>query len=178
MSALRDSAVNTPTGATEDRIRALADAPERAYGARVEILLLGPVEVMRDGTHLALGGPKQRTVLALLAAHAGRVVSTDSLLEGLWGESPTPGARSTLQTYVSNLRAELGDVIVREGGGYRLDIDSGLVDKRRFEEAVAAALPLVEPSPVEAADTLRSALALWRGHPFADVAESFCGGVG
>jgi WD40 repeat protein/class 3 adenylate cyclase len=112
-------------------------------------------------------------VLALLAAHAGSVVSTDSLLEGLWGESPTPGARSTLQTYVSNLRMELGDVIVREGGGYRLDIDSGLVDKRRFEEAVAAAMPLVEPNPVEAADTLRSALALWRGHPFADVAESF-----
>ncbi len=151
----------------------LGDASQGAYGARVEIRLLGPVEAVRDGARLTLGGPKQRTVLALLAAHAGNVVSTDSLLEGLWGESPTPGARSTLQTYVSNLRTELGDVIVREGGGYRLDIDSGLVDKRRFEEAVAAALPLVEPSPVEAADTLRSALALWRGHPFADVAASF-----
>ena len=164
--------MTTPAGAT-DRSRVLGDAPEGAYGARVEILLLGPVEVLRDGAHLALGGPKQRTVLALLAAHAGSVVSTDSLLEGVWGESPTPGARSTLQTYVSNLRTELGNVIVREGGGYRLDIESGLVDKRRFEEAVAAALPLVEPNPVEAADTLRSALALWRGHPFADVAESF-----
>jgi WD40 repeat protein/DNA-binding SARP family transcriptional activator len=164
--------MTTVAGAT-DRSRVLGNAPEGAYGARVEILLLGPVEVLRDGAHLALGGPKQRTVLALLASHAGSVVSTDSLLEGVWGESPTPGARSTLQTYVSNLRTGLGDVIVREGGGYRLDIDSGLVDKRRFEEAVATALPLVERSPVEAADTLRSALALWRGHPFADVAESF-----
>lgn len=139
----------------------------------VNVHVLGSLEVLSDGADVRLGGPKQRTVLALLVAEVGKPVSVDALIDGVWGDEPTTGARSTLQTYVSNLRAELGDVIVREGGGYRLDIDSGLVDKRRFEEAVATALPLVERSPVEAADTLRSALALWRGHPFADVAESF-----
>jgi DNA-binding NarL/FixJ family response regulator len=94
-----------------DRARVLASTTESAYGARVEILVLGPVAVLRDGADVRLGGPKQRTVLALLAAHADSVVSTDSLLEGLWGESPTPGARSTLQTYVSNLRTELPEVV-------------------------------------------------------------------
>src|SRR5262245_4467889 len=163
------SAMATPVERDEP-IRVLSRAVEAAYGRPVEILLLGPVAVRRKGADVRLGGPKQRTVLALLAAHAGSVVSTDALLDGLWGESPTAGARSTLQTYVSNLRAELGDVIVRDGGGYRLEVDPEDGDARRFESAVSEAMRLVEPSPVEAADTLRSALALWRGHAFDDIA--------
>jgi len=120
-----------------------------------------------------LGGPKQRTVLALLVAEVGTVVSVDALIDGVWGEEPTPGVRSTLQTYISNLRTALGDVIVRDGGGYRLEANPQRVDAVQFEQAVAGATNLVDTNPAEAAQRLRSALALWRGHPYADVSGSF-----
>src|SRR4029450_8079883 len=86
----------------------------------VNVLVLGPLEVMNNGVDVRLGGPKQRTVLALLAAEGGKPVSVDTLIDGVWGDEPTAGARSTLQTYVSNLRAAIGDVIVRADGRYRL----------------------------------------------------------
>jgi serine/threonine protein kinase/DNA-binding SARP family transcriptional activator/WD40 repeat protein len=144
-----------------------------AYGADMQIRVLGPVEVESGGVDLRLGGPKQRTILALLVAQVGKVVSVDALIDGLWGEEPTAGARSTLQTYISNLRTLLGDVIVREGGGYRLLVDAAGVDAVRFEEAVGEATVLVDTRPAEAAQRLSAALAFWRGHPYADVQGSF-----
>jgi WD40 repeat protein/serine/threonine protein kinase/DNA-binding SARP family transcriptional activator len=151
----------------------LVGGNEQTYGVDVHIRVLGPIEVASDGVEVRLGGPKQRTTLALLVAEVGKVVSVDALIDGLWGDEPTPGARSTLQTYVSNLRTELGEVIVREGGGYRLDVDPQQVDAVQFEEAVARASELLEEHPAEAAQRLRAALATWRGHPYADVAGSF-----
>ena len=142
------------------------------YRAHVHIRVLGPVEAVGSDGHVALGGPKQRTAFALLAAEAGKVVSADALIEGLWGDEPAPRARSTLYTYISNLRHELGDVIVREGHGYRLDVDPRDVDAVEFEQAVARAAEIVETAPAEASQELRAALALWRGHPYADVADS------
>jgi len=144
-----------------------------AYGAGMQIRVLGPVEVESGGVDIRLGGPKQRTILALLVVQVGKVVSVDALIDGLWGEDPTAGARSTLQTYVSNLRALLGDVIVREGGGYRLLADPAGVDAVRFEQAVVEATTLAGTRPAEAAQRLSAALALWRGHPYADVHGSF-----
>ncbi|TML83337.1 MAG: hypothetical protein E6G09_08780, partial [Actinobacteria bacterium] len=139
----------------------------------VEIRVLGPLEVASDGADVHLGGRKQRTVLALLAAEVGKPVTVDALIDGVWGEEPTPGARSTLQTYVSNLRAVIGDIIVRDDGGYRLATDPRHVDAVRFEQAVSRAADLVETDPAEASQRLRAALALWRGNPYANVAGSF-----
>ncbi|TML18055.1 MAG: hypothetical protein E6G32_15100, partial [Actinobacteria bacterium] len=94
---------------------ALGTRHERSYvEADVEIRVLGPLEVTSAGADVHLGGRKQRTVLALLAAELGKPVTVDALIDGVWGEERTPGARSTLQTYVSNLRAVIGDIIVRE----------------------------------------------------------------
>jgi DNA-binding SARP family transcriptional activator len=93
----------------QPRTGRLVGGNEQAYGVGVNVRVLGPVEVVADGVEVRLGGPKQRTTLALLVADVGKVVSVDALIDGLWGDEPTPGARSTLQTYVSNLRAELGD---------------------------------------------------------------------
>ena len=153
---------------------ALGTRSERSYvQADVEIRVLGPLEAASDGADIPLGGRKQRTVLALLAAEVGKPVTVDALIDGVWGEEPTPGARSTLQTYVSNLRAAIGDIIVREDGGYRLATDPGQVDAVQFEQAVARAADLVETDPAEASQRLRAALALWRGNPYADVAGSF-----
>jgi WD40 repeat protein/DNA-binding SARP family transcriptional activator len=139
----------------------------------LNIHVLGPLEVLSDGVDVRLGGPKQRTVLALLVAEVGKPVSVDALIDGVWGEEPTTGARSTLQTYVSNLRAAIGDVIVRDDGGYRLVADLENVDAVEFERAVEHASGLVGSAPAEAAQRLRAALALWRGHPYADVPGSF-----
>jgi DNA-binding SARP family transcriptional activator len=94
-------------------VQPLSTGDEAGYGPHVHMRVLGPVEVESDGLDVRLGGPKQRTILGLLVAEVGKVVSVDALIDGLWGDDPTPGARSTLQTYVSNLRTALGDVIVR-----------------------------------------------------------------
>ena len=139
----------------------------------LKVRVLGQLEVLSDDGSVRLGGPKQRTVLALLAAEVGKPVSVDTLIDGVWGGEPTAGARSTLQTYVSNLRAAIGDVIVRDDGGYRLAADPAEVDAVEFERTVEHAAALVETDPVEAAQLLRAALALWRGHPYADVPGCF-----
>jgi WD40 repeat protein/DNA-binding SARP family transcriptional activator len=163
MSAVR---LRSPTG-----LGAPGDASYRP--SNVNVRVLGPVEVLSDGVVVRLGGPKQRTVLALLAVEVGTPVSVETLIDGVWGDEPTAGARSTLQTYVSNLRSALGDVIVRDDGGYRLVADPECVDAVEFERAVDEASGLVEAAPAEAAQRLRAALALWRGHPYADVSDPF-----
>jgi WD40 repeat protein/DNA-binding SARP family transcriptional activator len=147
---------------------------EASYrGSTLKVRVLGPLEVLSNGAGVRLGGPKQRTVLALLAAEVGKPVSVDTLVDGVWGDEPTGGARSTLQTYVSNLRAAIGDVIVRDDGGYRLAADPAEVDAVEFERMVEHAVAFVEADPVEAAQLLRAALALWRGHPYGDVPGCF-----
>ncbi len=150
---------------------------ERAVGAdlrehRLQLRVLGPLEALSDGVALTLGGRKERTALALLAADVGKVVATDDLIDGIWGDEPTAAARSTLHTYISNLRSRVGDVIVRDGGGYRLEIEPDQVDAFVFEHAVSNARELAEADQAQAAQTLRQALALWRGRPYADVAGS------
>ena len=161
---------------TQLRPRAALGTPGETAAYRrseLKVRVLGPLGVLIDGVDVRLGGPKQRAVLALLAAEVGKPVSVDTLIDGVWGDEPTAGARSTLQTYVSNLRAAIGDVIVRDDGGYRLAADPVEVDAIEFERTVEHAATLVETDPVEAAQLLRAALAIWRGHPYADVPGCF-----
>ncbi len=143
-----------------------------AYARGVQIGVLGTLEAHTDGVSVRLGGPKQRTVLAILVAEGGRSVPIDRLVDLVWGEEPPTGARSTLHTYISNLRAALGDVVVRDGGGYRLDLPREAVDAFRFEDDVARARETRDSQPLEAAQRLREALKLWRGRPYADVSDS------
>src|SRR5262249_5381435 len=83
--------------------------------------------------------------------------SVDKLIDGVWGDEPTAGARSTLQTYVSNLRAAIGDVIVRDDGGYRLAADPEQVDAVEFQPVVDEAAALAGTRPAAAARRPRSA---------------------
>ncbi|RLE12060.1 MAG: hypothetical protein DRJ28_09685, partial [Actinobacteria bacterium] len=129
--------------------------------------VLGPVEVSEARRPLSVGGPKQRTVLALLIARAGSAVSTDALVDGVYGDESPDGARRSIQTYVSNLRGELGNVIEATGSGYVLGADRSEIDALRFEDAVSEAAGVDDPE--SASEVLREALALWRGHPYADV---------
>ena len=84
----------------------------------------------------------------------------------------SPSSRATLYTYVSNLRHVLGDVVVRQGHGYLLDCASATVDVRLFEDAYRGAVGLEDADLV--GSTLREALFLWRGRPYADIEAHGC----
>ncbi|MGH8924789.1 MAG: BTAD domain-containing putative transcriptional regulator [Acidimicrobiia bacterium] len=131
--------------------------------------VLGPLTVTEGTTALHIGGPKQRTVLAMLIAHADDPVSADSIIEAVWGEDAAPNARRIVQTYVATLRGELGDTIVKSGSGWRLDADRDAIDSSAFEDLYRPARDVVETNPQRASVALREALAMWRGHPYADV---------
>jgi DNA-binding SARP family transcriptional activator/serine/threonine protein kinase/WD40 repeat protein len=135
----------------------------------MEVRVLGTLEATRDGIPLRLGGPKQRAVLALLTVAPGRRVHVDQLIDGVYGDDASTGARRTIQTYVSNLRRDLGDVLHGSGDGYVLDLAPSAIDAGRFEAAYQAALQEIEQEPQRAAARLVEALALWRGRPYADV---------
>ena len=120
--------------------------------------ILGPLQARRDdGTLVALGGPRQRAVLARLLVDAGRVVSADRLIEDVWEGRPPPMAAKTLQKYVSELRKALPSPVLRTvGGGYVADVDDDALDARRFERLIAGR-------------RFAAALALWRGDVLADL---------
>jgi YVTN family beta-propeller protein len=138
----------------------------------VEIRILGPLEVVEDGRPVLLGAPKVRALLAVLVLHRGEVISTDRLIDALWGEHASPTATKTVQVYVSNLRKALGDgVLVTEGRGYMLQTEPGQVDVDRFEALVAQGRrELEQGDELTAAAVLREALGVWRGPALADFA--------
>ena len=135
--------------------------------------ILGPFVVADDDGHeFVLGGRKLRSVLAILLLHHGEVVSSDRLIDLLWGEEPPRSATKTVQVYVFNLRKVLGDgVLLTRDRGYLLDSEQEAVDAHRFESLVARARgELGAGDPGAAVKTLHEALALWRGDPLADLA--------
>ena len=140
--------------------------------SRLEFRVLGPIEALDDGRPIALGGSRQRALLALLLLHPNEAVSSDRLIDDLWGESPPGTPAKTLQVSVSRLRKALGDdVIVTRDHGYELRLDQDRLDSRRFEGLVAnGGAELGAGRPREAAARLGEALVLWRGPPLADVA--------
>jgi len=138
----------------------------------VEIRILGPLEVVEDGRPVVVAAPKVRALLAVLLLHRGAVVSTDRLIDALWGERASPTAAKTVQVYVSNLRKALADgLVVTEGHGYVLQAEPGQIDVDRFEALVARGRGALEQGDaLTAAAVLREALAVWRGPALADFA--------
>jgi DNA-binding SARP family transcriptional activator len=135
----------------------------------MEYRVLGALEVVADGRPVELGGSKQRSVLAMLVLRAGNVVSTDALIDGLWGESPPATAAKSHQVYVSRLRKALGeDTIVTRAPGYLLAATADQTDIGRFERLVDDAR---NEAPDAAAAKLKDALQLWRGGAPADVSD-------
>src|SRR3954469_5546898 len=134
----------------------------------MDFQLLGPLEVAGDEGSLTLGGIKQRSLLAMLLLHANQVVSTDRLIDALWGASPPFTCGKSIQVYVSRLRKAIGDNrLVTHAPGYVLYVDPAELDLARFEQLVAEAR---RASPQTASGKLREALALWRGPPLGDLA--------
>src|SRR5512144_272276 len=141
---------------------------------RMELRILSPVAaVTEDGRPLTLGAAQQRAVMALLALEAGRAVSRAALVDGIWGDDPPDSAANTLQVYVSQLRKALGREVIRTvGTGYALNAVAVTLDRDRFADLAAeGSRQLARGEQQAAVETLRAALALWRGPALADVAE-------
>jgi DNA-binding SARP family transcriptional activator len=134
----------------------------------MDFRLLGPLEVAEQDRLVALGGPKQRSLLAILLLHANQVVSTDRLIDDLWTDAPPTTAAKSIQVYVSRLRKQIGEGrLVTRTPGYLLHVERSELDLARFEQFTRQAS---KSDPRSAAQTLRQALALWRGPALADIA--------
>jgi DNA-binding SARP family transcriptional activator len=121
--------------------------------------------VSDDGLPIAIGGQKQRALLALLLLNANEVVSRDRLIDELWEEDPPETARTALQVHISQLRKAVGrERILTQAPGYRAVVGPGELDLERFEQLVADDADEAE---------LREALALWRGAPLAELGDGF-----
>ena len=143
-------------------------APEDA----IEFRILGPLEASRRGQPLELGVGKQRALLVLLLLRAGEVVSTDRLIDALWGERPPPSALNSVHIYVSQLRKALGNGrLETHGRGYLLALEPEQLDLGRFDRLLGDGRDLLASGEADrAAEALRGALRLWRGPPLSDVA--------
>jgi DNA-binding SARP family transcriptional activator/streptogramin lyase len=145
----------------------------------LEFRVLGPLQVSKNGRLLPLGGRQQRAVLAILLLQANQVVSTNALINALWGERAPESAANTIQGYVSRLRKLLssgdGEAVVFRPPGYVLEVEAEQVDSYRFERLVRDAAQLRASDNLEPARALLDdALALWRGEALADLAlDSF-----
>lgn len=138
-----------------------------------EFRILGHLEARENGRSLVIGTGKQRALLALLLLDAGDVVSTDRLIDALWGERPPASALNSVHIYVSQLRKVLGEgCLMTRGHGYLLALEPEQVDLGRFERMLGEGRELLAGGEAKrASDALRSALALWRGPPLADLAS-------
>ncbi|TDK92345.1 BTAD domain-containing putative transcriptional regulator [Mycolicibacterium mucogenicum] len=154
--------------------------------------LSGAVAARVDGTPAALGGPKQRCVLAVLLANHGTVVSIDRLIDAVWGDEPPPKALASVRSYVANLRrvldpgadvgpdqtaaARRGDAqrqrLASHPHGYQLNLLGGdTIDLVSFESLVSKGrTALIRHSAGAAVEMLTEALALWHGDPFGEFA--------
>ncbi|WP_046263246.1 BTAD domain-containing putative transcriptional regulator [Streptomyces sp. WM6386] len=137
--------------------------------------LLGSVRAYGGDGSVDIGGARLRMLLARLALEAGRPVSVDSLVDGLWGEQPPADAANALQALVSRLRKALRGTgtVDAVAGGYRLSVQEEDVDTYRFENLAGRGRhALAAGRTEEAARTLTAALDLWRGAALADVLEA------
>ncbi|MEX1660023.1 AfsR/SARP family transcriptional regulator [Streptomyces pseudovenezuelae] len=156
----------------------------------MQIDVLGILDVRENGVSITPTAPKPRQVLALLALHADQVVPVYALTEELWAGQPPRSARTTLQTYVLQLRdlitvalegeacaesestpcRSAKDVLVTAPGGYMLVSGGGASDVRQFERLTATGCRAMDAGDFkEASRLLRDALDLWSGPAFADI---------
>ena len=165
----------------------------------MRIGLLGPLDVADDaGRPVEVGGARLRTLLILLTLEAGRVVSAERLVDGVWGDDPPSGAPNALQSLISRLRRTVpGLVVESHTAGYRLvlgrrtapgapnggaaananaadaaTVGTDSVDVVEFDRLAARGQALLADEPAQAEEALTAALRLWRGQPLADVAEA------
>lgn len=142
----------------------------------VSFVALGRLAVTENGRDVSVGGPRQRRLLAALLIHRNTVVSADRLTEVVFDGAPTPGAATTLRSYVARIRKAVdadgaASAVVTRAPGYLLRVPDDRFDVARFEALLADARAALVADAPGAAALLRQALALWRGDPYAEFAD-------
>jgi len=140
----------------------------------MEFRTLGPLCAVVSGRVVSIGSARQRAVLAVLLLSANRPVSAARLIDAVWGEQPADSAQNLLRTYVWRLRGLLTEDgerrLVTDPAGYLIKVGPGELDAAEFERLLGEGRALLARGEAStAASSLRAALALWRGEPFADV---------
>ena len=145
----------------------------------MEFRILGPLEVLDEERRVAVRGAKQKALLALLVIHTNETLSTERLIDELWGERPPATAAKTVQVHISRLRRALerpgagdGDLVVTRKHGYELRVNSESVDSLRFARLIAEARGELAAGRFERVTSLlEAAMSLWRGPPLAEFAS-------
>ena len=152
--------------------------PEPAAVARLEIRVLGPVEIAWDGRPVDIGGAKARALVARLLIDRHIIVSVDRLVDSLWNDNDGPGAEIALRSTISRLRKRLREagapeeVIVTRAPGYMLEVPAEATDIFGFEHLVAQGRrELSRRRPSECVRLLAEAEALWRGPAYSEVCD-------
>jgi DNA-binding SARP family transcriptional activator/basic membrane lipoprotein Med (substrate-binding protein (PBP1-ABC) superfamily) len=145
----------------------------------MEFRVLGPLEARADGRPIALGGGKQRAVLAVLLLNANEVISMERLIDEVWGDRSPPSASHSLEAYISRIRQLLnghGPTLIRRGAGYCLELGDAVLDADTFARLLEDASGAVDAHDLERASALAvEALALWYGAALADVSLASAG---
>ncbi len=149
---------------------------------RVEVKVLGPLEVSVDGVSIVPTASKPSQLLAVLALNASRVVTVNALTDEIWASHPPRSVVPTLHTYILKLRRNLDaalaggsgftakDILVTRRSGYLLNVEPAAVDAIRYERLSSAGRQAVNEGDHETASrTLAEALRLWRGPALSDV---------
>src|SRR5215475_5507334 len=150
---------------------------------RLRVEALGAVRAWLTDRELALGAPRQRAVLAVLALRANQPVTRDQLIDAIWGYEPPAAATNVVHTYVARLRRVLDPgraggsrtgILSSAGPGYVLRLGPGQLDAEVFNEHLSRARQLrIHGDPAGAAESFGAALAMWRGVPLAGVPGPF-----
>jgi DNA-binding SARP family transcriptional activator/ABC-type glycerol-3-phosphate transport system substrate-binding protein/tRNA A-37 threonylcarbamoyl transferase component Bud32 len=139
--------------------------------------VLGKLEVSRDGVAVDVGTYRQKSLLAFLLTTPNKIVSTDQIIDALWGEEAGSDKQNALWVHISAVRKLLeparekrsgGTILLTRAPGYLLQLDPQDVDALRFEEMAAEGRALADTDPAAASLVLGEALALWRGHAYED----------
>jgi len=149
-----------------------------AIEIRLAFRVLGPLEVTCGDVEVPIAGARQRALLAYLLLHPNRVVASDRLIDELFGDEPPDGALNSVHTGISRLRRQLTEAgvteppIVTRPPGYMLELAPDQLDLHDFERLLEQGRRQLDAgTPDLAGETMRDALALWRGSPLADIAN-------
>jgi class 3 adenylate cyclase/DNA-binding SARP family transcriptional activator len=157
--------------------RGVEDSSEAEGAQGLDIRILGPLEVHAGGHRLTYGGERRGALLALLLLNANRVVSTEQLIDELWGGEPPGSGAKAVQVRVSQLRksfvdAGIGELVVTRPPGYVIELATDQLDLHRFERLVAESDLVRADDPARAGELLREAIGLWRGPPLGEFASA------